>query len=551
MTEVLNPYIEAITVRVQEMLEADFSSGLAGQSASNVVGLDSDNDWKYPHLASRLAMLAYACHRSPDMLMRTASASDLLHSLFGALTDAASDDRWYHGEIGKGDRNIDAFTLIPFVESFLFSKEYLAPELAAAVHRKILGALRVWRTEYAVAKPEFTACPNMDIRHALLMVYGWRLTRHEDYEREFSRYIDLVGQAQFADGAWTYFKGTNECPAYHDSNVAHLARIYDLSHDPRCLDMLRKSIPYYPGVCAPNGCMDYWTDPWWKHLWCPASPTGPDIVAGITGDPANRHVGSRLRALYGVQGGGLNAIYAAMFWREVPISPTPDSPAVIHDKNILGLRGHFHAWSWAATARYGSDTVVGALSHCSADRNPAALLGVTAEISRSPDGPRSDWHAMGMLPLAAHARAGIASESCRFEVAYPLACYRSIFGEVPPFPLAWECRQEWRMNATSLRGVLRLTATADQESPPPRIRIRLGKHLTLTRKQVNAYECPPFSLSISGNDFTEHKISPATACFFEKLNDSTQLTLTVNRPSLARYRQGDSFVSEIEIWHRS
>ncbi len=394
----------------------------------------------------------------------------------------------------------------------------------------------------------------MDVYYCLLMLLGHRLTGDPRWHAEFSRFVDRLAGAQFEDGGWTYFAGTNECPVYHGLLVMLLARAVSLCGDARAVAMLRRSVPYYPLVVLPSGLPEYHTDCWWKHAWEPQMALEPDVVAAQTGDGRNRGIGDGLRPATlerlsetfrpgeGDNITGLFLAYAALLWRDVAPEPAPAEGMVL-DRNIEGPRGRFRHWSWAATARYGSDTLVGAAAHRPEDGSRVtALMAVTPEIAhRHQTEPEAGMArlALGMTPPDTAGTTALHADHCTFEAEYRMACFRSIW-DAEAFPSRWTCRQQWRLDPTALAGHITLTSDADQECPEPRVRILFGRDRELEPAGPNCWRYGPFLLRVESADFTIARIEPAPMPLYHVARDCRQLLLTLPDPP-ARFRQGQAF----------
>ncbi len=534
---------------------ADLVAEFIRKSKEEMRHVDADNEWKYVNFANWLHTVAYVARLKGGRWSRAAAARELILFLFSRLLQAAKGDRWYHNQPGKGDSNIDRFVLLPFIEAYLLTEDFLDGSLASRITGKVKGVLDIQLREYGQRKPspapnkDIYICrqrrnsyyPNMDVYYCLLMYHGHRMTGDARYGKDFRRYLKHLEDAQFPGGAWTYINGTNECPVYHDINVLLLGRLFHLSGNRSAATMIRKSVPYYPLVVERNLISENYTDPWWKHYWSPQAPHAPDTVASLTGDGRNRWIGNRLRRSL-VSTGDPYSIYAAMLWKPVR-AVSPKQKYVVYDADIEGPRGRFRDWAWAATARYGSDTVVGALSTRPGD-GVTGLLAVTPEIELG----KSQYHvrgmSLGMTPDGTKGVTSLRKDGSTFNVTYRMAHFRSIW-ETAPFPYQWECRQQWRLDRRALRGKITVTSLAVQSCPAPWIRIRLGQRKKLIRRGPALFSYGPFQVRVLKTDLNLTRIAKGPAFPFSLDNDSTEVILhTINEK---RYAAGRSFETDLEI----
>lgn len=531
-----NPYLPLMDQAAEILLSRDAVATAKQQAVGDFVHLDPDNEWVNTHLAGYLMTAAAAWQLPESRWHQSEQVAEYMRALAVEVVERGFDDRWYHREARKGDPNIDRFTLLPLTEAFLLSGKALGPELSARVRERILGVLTRQLDEYG-SQERHRVYPNMDVYYCLIMLHGMRIGEGEQARRcsdEFERLMEIMQQAQFPDGGWTYIEGTNECPVYHNLNVMLMARVWLLTGDERAREMVRRSVPYYPLIVDPAGRPEYFTDPWWKHVWSPQEAFGPDTVASLTGDPENRAIGEQLRE--GLAGRlaemkGQVAlpmlVWAALAWQDVEHAGRRIETGVAYDANIEGPRGRFEQWSWAATARYGSDTLVGAVAHTDRNEPVAALMAVTAEVDRRLEGRPNEtlqrW-SLGITPPETKGETVIEGDRAVFTADYPLACYRAIW-DFDYFPAKWRCRQRWEMDAEALRGEIELVSEADQDDAPPLVRVRLGRNLTMERRADGEIRCGPFSLRVEPGDFPHQEIKAVPTVPYLTTLDAVELVL--------------------------
>lgn len=570
-----DPYLPLLDDSLDLLLPLDPLQAARQRDGAVMVHWDQENEWVWTHLAGYGMLAAYLWQHPQSRWHHAERVSEYLRHVLRLLVEAAVDDRWWHLDGRKGDPNIDRFTLLPVMESLQFARDALDPQLLSDLRSKIAAVLRVQYEEYGKPKNDAEPYPNMDVYYCLIMLLGSGMTdraggsgaihrAHESgagadeparYEAEFERFLRIMQAAQFEGGGWTYFRGTNECPVYHDINVSLMGRIYNLTDDERALEMVHRSVPYYPHVVDPTGRPEYYTDPWWKHSWTPQGSPAVDIVASLAHDEANRAIADLLRPTTARESDVFNGqvflpetVYASLLWED-GLTPTPlprssgegeQRRGITFDPSIEGPRGRFERWSWAATARYGSDTLVGAVAHTGergrspyADRPPVALMAIAPEIPWAPPDTIEDGlqrYGLAVTPAGTRGQTLITAEAAEFTAEYPMACFRHVWGH-EPYPLRWRCRQHWRMDEGSLTGEIEVISEADQDSPPPLVHIRFGRDLTMAAVDVDDYRCGPFVLIVHSDDFPHRTIRPCRSVSYMVAEDAVELLLSAGAPA--------------------
>lgn len=551
-----NPYLALLDEAVGVLLHNDaeeYARSLLGDEHTH---WDQDNEWLNTHLAGHLMACAYAWQEPQSKWYRDSWLSEHVVNSLRLLVDRGADDRWWHLDGRKGDPNIDRFTLLPFMEAFNWARIIIPLPLQDAALARINGVLDRQLAEYGQTHEDDQPYPNMDVYYCLLMLLAAELTGRPECRAEYERFLGLMEAAQFPEGGWTYFRWTNECPVYHDIAVMLLARVWALTGDQRARAMVCKSVPYYPQIVDPTGRPEYFTDCWWKHYWAsPQQPYAPDTVASLSGDAANRALGELLRSQRGLRDKPWDGqvelpsiVHAALVWEDVEPDEGAPYSGIFLDANIAGPRGKFADWSWAATARYGSDTLVGAVAHTPAAEPPVALMAVTPEIEGRHEGQADHdmWRfALGITPPGTEGQTTIAPDRATFTAEYRMATFRGIWGS-DYFPYEWQCRQVWEMDERALRGELTITSLADQQCPPPRVKVRLGRHLPLEQVSADEYVCGPFRLRVQSDDLPRRTVHEAQAVFCVKARDAVELLLELAAEP-AGYVAGQTFRAQVSL----
>jgi hypothetical protein len=507
---------------------------------------DEHNDWRYRDMANVAAVVGY-CYRLPHGgFHKSAAAKAYLNESIRYLCQVNNLNDWVSKK--NGDPNINRFTLTPLLEAISFVYDDLPPEtrelIAATLPKRIDNQMAHHGSQLKAVDDIY---PNMDAFYALILAHGARLFHNARYETESRRVLQLLADSQYPDGAWPYIRTSNENISYHRIVVGSVARLYSLTKSPLALAMIKKSVPFYKLSVGPNLITDYATDVHWKHNWNKRlSAAGPDIVAGITGDRQNKWV-----AEHAVAGGGDPiAIYAAMFWQDMPSEPMPNDRVVL-DRNVNGPRGHFRNWDWVASASYGSDTLVSCYSKPigpSLDQLQG-LIFVRAEIAsaRNPNSDEfRDHFTLGMPPPGSRGTTVINGTSATFAAEYQMECFRSLWG-APPYPQKWTCKQEWTLGPKEVTGEVQIVSDEKQSSPCPRIRLVFGKQKELVKEADNRYSYGDYRLSIEHSDFSDASVrSVSVAAFAGRKDDGRELLLKAGTGT-RRFAEGETFTLKIRL----
>ncbi len=445
------------------------------------------NEWINASIATYLLIGAHAYATPGSELSKSKTVLRWATTYIEFLLDSSEGGRWYHLKPSMGDRNTDRFTLIPFVEAIRMLQDDLPTELSTNVRSRLAEIFDVQFREYGHTANR-RIYPNMDAYYCLAMYFAAEMTAERRYQDEFERTLRRLDSAQYEDGGWAYIDTMNESPNYHRVTGVVMARIAHLSEHPLALKQMRRCVNYYPKSLTLDFAEEYHTNCWWKHGWevRDFESWTADVTASFTGDGVNRWIADQCREktnerlIKGLakfdNAKRLAAVYAAITWQPVdPVART--AGGIIHDANIDGPRGHYDHWSWAATARNGCDTVVGARL-CGSDR-VVALMGVIGEIPVIPemdvkaDDLRNRW-SKGAMPPQTVGFSIFDKSAARFRVAYQMVPYRTDPAKQDPLPRHWLCRQDWTLEAMELRGTLTFTALEEHITAPPIVRIRLG-----------------------------------------------------------------------------
>ncbi|MCX6906879.1 MAG: hypothetical protein NTY01_02425, partial [Verrucomicrobia bacterium] len=404
-----NPYLEPALAEAKRCRDVKqrFPKGEAGYKAF-------DNFWQFAGFGGRSYIMTWAaCHSASPLRGDPALIAQAMRWMQGVFQNHRGGDLNVGRTGGKGnpgqDPNINRFCYVPTFEAYLLLRETW-PDLIPPSKRKEWEASARAVTEFQlktygqkVDRHGAGWYPNMDVHYLLLMELASRVLGEPRWHAEAERFLKLIANSLYPDGAFTYLGRQNECFVYHEINVTHLARYWQLTGSRVARDLVLASAPYYPNNVEPGGVPEYYTDCFWKHYWGGASPIGPDIVASMlhTFRPKAVELAAQNRRVANVElkwakPSHYYAIYAATLWRDFPEAPPRDG-YILYDRDVQGPRGRFGHWSFAGTTRdhgkgaQGKDTFVGAMLTSKEKRQfplDAALQVVTSQYRLQPGGPR-------------------------------------------------------------------------------------------------------------------------------------------------------------------
>jgi len=522
--------------------------------------------WSFRSFGDTLFALVWSISRPGSPLrhhpMALVNALNLLDTIAHQHTegDFNVDRTAVHGR----DPNINRFCLAPALDAWN-ELEQAYPGLLPEPWREDLDAGFKRLVDYQVAeygtarlarRPDIKhpAYPNMDVHYVLIMELAYRRWKLPQYAAERDAFLRILESAVYPDGAFTYTHTQNECFVYHGLTVAYLARYWLLSRDARALELLRKTIPYYPYTVEPAGMPEYYTDPCWKHYWTGGDAIGPAIIASLFGDPLNQQVADTCAAIEGYGRGHLAAI-AAECWKPVPAKPLPDQ-YVRFDANIQGPRGRYGAWSFAGNGRnygtgyQGKDTFVGAMITRPAKRRQlpldAALQVVTTEVRLN----HTENHWNGGRCHSAQERLtttvgpDFGALAVVYTVSRPNWQYRN--DELLP----WQGVQTWYLGRWRLVGLVSLEATADETRAAVHGRIRLGLRRTPEQEQPGTWRYGRMVIQLHRHNYAQVVLRPSETFYLDppEVRNSTEITLIDPRSAAAGQRGTVRFPKGSRYW---
>ncbi len=530
-----NPYQSHLEARVAEVLSNPGDTLFREDHGMRHIA--ADNDWVYREMAHAAHLLAQAwaspltCyHQAPEVINR-------VEELVETLLAAGPGGRWWSGRPGSGDANIDRFTLLPLAETGFLLGHRLRHGLQKALLEVLEAGTAHQVQSYAGARERGAGeYPNMDAYFMVLLVLAARLLDRADHHRMAFDYLGHLENCLLPDGGFLYYKGTNECEGYHQINVLMLVRFWEVTHSARALELVRKTLPYYPNVVEPSGVAEHFTDPYWKHYWNPLDPAPLDVLATLFPEEplaaTHRWLANRLHDA----GAAFKANAQALrYWVDEPGTPPPER-ALRYDASIRGPRGRFGPFSWAGTTGDYLDTYVGAL-HSRAPGVYTALQAAGVEVLLE------EAVASETVHRERHARCAYVTgrNGLRQMIVGPESAALAVRSGIYPGTLPWDegmgdcgwvTQQAWLFTPERMVGLLSLRRErADAPALRASLYFRLGGRSREVAQEGEAYTCGDLTLRAHRHDFPHTTVAPAYAFFLDHEARSVEIRFSGSGPA--------------------
>lgn len=519
-----NPYYARLNANAKQYAK-DTTVYTKGQAGYEQI----ENAWTFRSLGERSVIMAWGLlHPRSDLYHDPAVLKRLLVN-FQTITQNHKDgdfnpDR--EATYGR-DPNINRFCISPMMDAWLMLEAEYPWLILPSKRKEWLDQLRILvdyqyetygpREPLDPERPRYY--PNMDVHHLLIMEFAHRLLGDSKYAEDRETILKWLDDSMFPMGAWTYHWPQNECYVYHALNVTFIARYYTLTGDERAKAILNKSRPYYPLAHDGEGMTESYTDCSWKHYWSAANPHGPDLIAGMFNDGANKR--AALDAGRRGYGGGIGALYTAPWWKNIPPAPMRNN-YVIYDENIQGPAGRYDRFSFAGTARtalpgeIGKDTYVGCMI---GDRNrkplplDAALQVATIEFRTKASGnhwKNARYCAGSERPSVIVIPGSDAASLCSaYRVTKPAWGHGS--ADQP-----WEAFQQWFLSKNRLFGMLTIRALEDTACEGVWGRLRFGVHRDIEQGEESMFRYGSLIAKIHAHNFAELSTAKSETFFLDK-----------------------------------
>lgn len=517
--------------------------------------LSIDNAWQFSGMGNRLYTNVWSVTRPASPLrhnpMLVRNSLNLLDTIAQQHTDG--DFNTDRTAIYGRDPNINRFCLAPTLNTWCELLENYPELLPEAKRKEIETGLKVL-VDYEVetyglkrlaSKPhiKLPTYPNMDVHHILIVQFAHQLWGEPQYAQERDAFVELLSKAVYPDGAFTYIFTQNECFVYHHLNVTFSARFWQLTKNATTLEMLRKTIPFYPYNLEPAGVPEYYTDACWKHYWAGPKAAGPEVIAGLFDDPLNKRA-AEISAEVAGYGHGYQAAIAAEFWKPIASKPLPDQ-YTFFDKNIQGPRGRYGRWSFAGNGRnygvgyQGKDTFVGCMI-TDPERRPlpldAALQVVTTEVRLNHE--QNHWRGGRCHSAQEQLTTTLGPDFGTLAVRYTVSKPNWRHEEDILFP--WEGTQQWYLSKQRLVGLVALEATEDEKRAAVHGRIRLGMKRDIESDDPTFWRYGKLRIKLHKHNYAEIVGRPSETFYLDEPDRyrSTEITL-IDPISHAAQQQGE------------
>lgn len=313
---------------------------------------------------------------------------------------------------------------------------------------------------YNAAQPG-TCYVNADVKYTSALGYAGLLFPDSPYTAVSEAGVRLIKVALYPDGGFPYINFQNENFTYHGIAVVEMTRLWQVTGNPLCREIVEGTRNYYPLSIEPPGVAEYASSPSWKHYWHGAT-AGREayIVAQLTGDSQDMRV-----ALMNPAKGDL--LMATVYQGGITPAPTPDH-YFVYDRNVEGPRGRFGAFSFCGTARdykgdlRGKSTYVGCTTvyppnapHTGSPLS-AALDSAGTEVRIKP-GSDPDKSSVLNLAQVEHNASLVTHDFAAVSTVHSLTTYGGK-------PTDWQEKEGWLFTPHRLVGLVSVESLKDQSA---------------------------------------------------------------------------------------
>lgn len=534
-----NPYLTGLDERVDVILELDPGEY---RYESKMAHLAPDNDWKYPRLAGMALTLAHGWASPLSRHCRSRAAWNHMETILSKVLNDGAEGKWWREETGTGDDNINRFTLLPLMELFLRVGKQLTPDFRRRCLDVIEKAIDEQIDSYHRRENRHRGrYPNMDAYFMLIMEEAGRILARGSCFSLAVEYLNYLEVCLFDGGGFMYSRDKNECEPYHRIVVMILVRFWELTRSRKVLDILEKTLPYYPNAVEPSGVAEGFTDPFHKHYWHPADPCPLDVLATLFPDApeagAHRFVANQLHALRkdNDQNSGMFAVWAADYWRSEKGTPPPDE-LIRHDASVRGPRGRIGTFSWAATTGACVDTFVGAMAAESPEKlSSVQAVGAEVVLNRSvgwkdPNSPlkgRRFDRALYVSDREYRSRLIITKDwACVGVGSFLFPGMIHCDDSVPHG--GWETRQAWFLGRDRLVGLVAIEVGTDnaERIQAARVYVRLGGNARDVVERDGVHRRGDLSVRLVQHNFAQCSVEPGYAFYLDAEPTSSEIILS-------------------------
>lgn len=470
-----NPFIDQLVRGAGEFLKTQDAEWPVRDSGECLFGSATSQGEYNPRTAAARMDALFWLFANPASPLKDDPA--VLKPLLGRLL--AYCDAIQHSEELRGGQGIyDDFAITP-ASTVLREFAALYPGLVLPSDRQLVNdAMRTAGEKiHAHVKRHFDnhdeGYANIDIAMSLQLLNFSLFLGNAEMKETSLGLLERVGKAVLPDGGFHYIWNQNESVGYHDVIVEFLGRMHEISGEEEPLRILKATEWYGPVSAAPIA--EYWTAPSWKHTWNSelrgtaggfqvASATENPFVRGILNppDPTNLRGWTHARAP------------VAWYRKDIAPQPVPDR-VLFPDRNIVGPRGRFGAFNYAATLRDlpttepGHATLVGAMTTTPSFGLNAILMGAGPRVFVGSN--REEVRSWAFLTSGMKSSQVLSRKAAAFAASYDLARFGSS-KKGPTVPARGQ--QLWLMLEDRVVGLLRIEPTEGDATDSFEGVLRLG-----------------------------------------------------------------------------
>ncbi len=470
-----NPFIDHLTRGAREFLETPDAEWPVRDSGECLFGSATSQGEYNPRTAAARMDALFWLFANPASPLKGDPA--VLKPLLGRLL--AYCDAIQHGDELRGGQGIyDDFAITP-ASTVIREFEALYPGILLPSDRQLVrDAMRTAGEKiHTHVKRHLDnhdeGYANIDMAMSLQLLNFGLFLGNAEMKETSRQLLDRVGKSVLPDGGFHYIWNQNESVGYHDVIIEFLGRMWEISGEEEPLRILKATEWYGPVSAAPIA--EYWTAPSWKHTWNSElrGTAGGFQVASATGNPYVRGI-LNLPDVGNLRGWTHSRAPIAWYRSDITPQTVPDR-VLFPDRNIVGPRGRFGTFNYAATLRDlptsepGHATLVGAMTTTPSFGLNAIVMGVGPRVLVGSN--REEIRSWASITSGMTSSQVFSRRAAAFAASYQLARFGSS-QKGPTVPARGQ--QLWLALEDRLVGLLRIEPTEGDPTDSYEGVLRLG-----------------------------------------------------------------------------
>ncbi|QWF70044.1 hypothetical protein KEF85_11855 [Methylomonas paludis] len=301
---------------------------------------------------------------------------------------------WVENDGNVGDPNVNRFVLAPMLDGLYFLNqsgiqseklEQFKIVLKKSIDFQVSAYKKDINWDWG-AKAGGTY-PNQDLYFSLITALAAKIYEEPTYMVISQTMLAKVKTSLLPDGGFHYIGNENESPIYHALNTIILGRYYTITDDMEALEIIKKTVNYWPLVMTAQGIAETWSDIWLKQGWLPIEAGALAIVTAVTGDARNNWLLGQVIRNNNIDQSILSSLYAAPYFKKLPLQEQSlPLEYVWQDANIRGIHGRKDDWYFGFTQGRGlRNSFVGGLISSNTNSMAGIFRGAQVAIKVNSD----------------------------------------------------------------------------------------------------------------------------------------------------------------------